>query len=52
MVPQFVPQLVHVVSCEWWRSDDKSMWRHPSTTHNSPRERVVVQVVQQVVTPA
>ena len=37
-----MPQLVHMVSCSWWRGDGRSMWRHPSTNYNSPHGRVVV----------
>ena len=40
-----VPQLIHVVSCGWWRGDGGFMWGYPSTNHNSPHGRVVAQVV-------
>ena len=40
-----VPRLAHVASSGWWRGDGGSMWRHPSTNHNSPHGRVVPQVV-------
>jgi len=31
----------HVVSYGWWRDDGGSMWRHPSTNHNSSHGRIV-----------
>lgn len=42
LVPQLVPQLAHVASCDWWRGDGR---RHCSTNHNTPYGRIVVQVV-------
>ena len=29
----------------WWKGDGGSMWGYPSTNYNSPRRRVVAQVV-------
>ena len=40
-VAQLVPQLAHVASCEWWKGVFTWTHHHPSTTHNSPRGRVV-----------
>ena len=49
LVSKFVSQLIHVVSCGWWRGNGGSMWGHPSTNHNLPHKRVVAQIVPQVV---
>ena len=48
---QLYPQLDHTVSCGWWRGDSRSMWRHPSTNHNSPYGQIMGKIVILSVTP-
>ena len=38
-------KIAYMASCGWWKGDVGSMWGHPSTIHNSPRGRVMAQVV-------
>ena len=45
---QLASQLVHVASCKWSRCDGGFIWGHTSTTHNSPHEQVVAQIMHYV----
>ena len=48
---QLCLQLVHVVSCGWWRSIPTWTYYHPSTNHYSSHEQVVGKVVVLGVAP-
>ena len=48
---QLESQLAHMASCEWQEGDSEFMQEKFSITHNSPRERVVTQIVPLYVTP-
>ena len=44
-------QYVRVVYFNWWKGNSESRWGHHSINYNSSLERVVTQIMSQIVTP-
>ena len=52
LMTQFISQLAHMVSYNWWKSVPTWTHHHPFTNHNSPHGSVVAQIVPQVMASA